>query len=330
MTEQAIMRTPPGFAERPAFQCGDERFSWAEVHAASRLRGTWQAVEDGAVLGLACIHRMGFEAGTLAASEVVAATTRFRHERNLLSGDELEAWLEHWGLSAAAWRDYFRRALLRERWASDVDETARKFVVHDEELAEALWAEAICSGALEAAARRLAGDAGLAAATEVTPPAGTAQRLALIQAAADEALAAAGTVEAIEREVAAHQLDWLRLDGWRLNLPNEDQAREAAMCVRQDGQPLAQVAADCAARLEALQVHMSDADGELGPLLLAAREGELIGPIAREGSYSLMVIDRKVRPDRADPETQRRATESVSRRAVERAISMYITFNEPF
>lgn len=323
------LNLPPAVTARSVFECGGRMYSWADVVTAAHLRGSWRELEETALRGLACQHRLAASGDALIAGDVVAATTRFRHERNLLSGDELEQWLGHWGIPAAAWRDYFRRLLLRERWAGEVSETADRFPVSGEQLAPALWPEAVCSGLIERAAHRLAGDVALAAAAHEPIAGDRNHQLARIHTVADRARALVITDEAITREVASRRLEWLRIDGAVLDLPAEDVAREAAICIRVDGRTMAEMAAECGVQVTPLSVYMADLEGDLAPSLLAAREGELLGPLSRNGGFALLVVDRKVQPGVADPEIRRRASERVLSRAVERALSLYITWREP-
>src|SRR5262249_55968846 len=136
--------------------------------------GRWRELEDTARFGLACQHHLAAGNEELDDRAVVEASTRFRYERNLLSGDELEAWLLRWAVQPAGWHDYLPRLLLRERGAAARGQKCdghggdgpmdfpSQSPVSEEQLASALWPEAVCSGHLEAAAARLAADTALA------------------------------------------------------------------------------------------------------------------------------------------------------------------------
>jgi hypothetical protein len=45
-------------------------------------------------------------------------TGRFRYDRGLLAADELQAWLDRWGMRSDDWTEYLQRALSLERCAS--------------------------------------------------------------------------------------------------------------------------------------------------------------------------------------------------------------------
>ena len=223
-----------------------------------------------------------------------------------------------------------RRALLRDRWAHELDATAVRFPAADEEVRGALWAEAVCSGFLEEAAHRLAGDLALFAEAGETLAGDRPALFARTKDAAERAGADAATEDALEHLVAARGLEWLRVEGQLLELPGEDLASEVALCVREDGRALAEVAAECGAEPRPVRLYMEDVDGELSSRLIAAREGELVGPLRRDDGFALLQVERKVPPVVADPGVRRKAEEHVLARTVERAIATNVQWHEHF
>ena len=180
--------------------------------------------------------------------------------------------------------------------------------ISEDEVAAAVWAEAACSGFLGRAAERIAGDRALAAAG-ATPLAGV-------------------TDEALEHEISLHLLEWLHVEGSTLAVALEDTAREAALCVRDDGRALEEVARDCGTEARPLDVYAGDLDPELTSALVAAREGELVGPVRVEPGFVLMLVERKTPPAADDPAIRARAEERIARRAVERALLEHVEWHE--
>ena len=176
-----------------------------------------------------------------------AAATVFRYEHNLLAAEELEAWLDARGLSTADWNGYLRRSLLRERWAEDLEQVAAEFPVGEDEVEASLQAEAVCSGFLRRAAERLAEDAALAATDDAEDSGDRAALIAALIREADAARGRAPSLPEVEREIAAHGLEWIRIEAETLELADAEAAREAALCVRVDGRTLADVADECGA-----------------------------------------------------------------------------------
>jgi hypothetical protein len=312
------------------FNVDGRTFAWREITAAARLDDSWRELEQTTRLGLACRKRLAAAGEQPAAHVVAEAVRRFRYARDLLAADELLAWLEHWQLTSVDWHEYVVRMLLRERWMGELADTASRFSVGHDEVTGALWAEAACSGFLTRAAERVAGDAALAAAAGEAIGGAWEQPalLARIGAVAARARVEALTEEAIAREVDVHRLEWLRIDGEILTVPSEDAAREAALCIRMDQRSLADVGAACGARPNPLSTYLADADAALSPALVAAREGDLIGPVARDGAFALLLVEQKTPPSVFDGTVRQRATERIIARAVHRAMSEHVEWHE--
>lgn len=283
------------------FSLGGRTFSWADLVALARLDGSWAELEGSTRLGLAALGRADAAGERPSPNEVAEAGNRFRYSHNLLAGEELNDWLAHWQLTAAEWRAYVERELARARSSGEDAAT-------EDGVAAAVWAEAVCSGFLGRAAERIAGEQALAAA-------GSAPHDGV-------------TDEAIEHEVALHRLEWLRVEGRTLSVPLEDTAREAALCVRQDGRSLDDVAQDCGTAALPLSVYAGDLAPELSSALVAAREGELVGPLRTAHGFALVLVERKTPPVADDPATRRRAEERIVRRAVERAVLEQVEWHE--
>ena len=105
---------PERVARRPVFTLADRMFSWADLVALAQLDGAWADVEKAAHSGIAGLRRAEAENRRPTSDEIAEAATRFRYARNLLAGEQLIEWLEHWQLPPADWRAYVERELVRE------------------------------------------------------------------------------------------------------------------------------------------------------------------------------------------------------------------------
>jgi hypothetical protein len=244
------------------------------------------------------LRQTGERPTELTDAEVEEAGARFRYERSLVAAEEMEAWLERWDLSVREWRDYLRGRL---------DGSDR-----------AAWIAAVCSGSLERGAKELAARAAVAEAL------GEAD----LDSAYERFLADAATPEALAQLLEANRPDWTRVDCRTLVLPDQAAAREAALCVRDDGMALAEVAAQAGVEMREHALYLEDASDELGRALLSARTGELIGPLALGDRYALVLVDAKVDPTLDDPEILRRAQEAARRRAIDREVVNRVTWHE--
>ena len=306
-----------GVRERRVFAVGAQAYTWADVIAAGRAWGDWGEIERRARDGLAR-QRLAAERGyPFSEDDVDAAGREFRYERRLLAAEELYAWLEHWELTVAAWLDHLRRALLR---AAPAEPQAR-----DEPPPEVVWAEAVCSGALERLARKVAERAAAYRATTGTDPGGDH---AGMQAAFEELTARAVSARAIEEQIAAHRLDWVEADVRRVTFPAEETAREAALCVRIDGLALAAVAEQAGLAMATQCVALEAAEPELQPHLLSAEPGDLIGPLALDGAFCLVEVADKRPPSAGDPDIVARAERLLRERAATDAVLSEVTWHE--
>jgi hypothetical protein len=181
-----------------------------------------------------------------------------------------------------------------------------------------LWAEGICSGVLERTARDLARMAAVS-------PGVPLDRLDETFGAFCESVAAA---DRVDKEIDAHQLEWLRFGYEELGFADEDAALEAALCVRNDGDSLESVAGRAGAALERRREWLDDLPRELVQPLLASRPGTLIGPVRVGGRYRLALLHEKQPPERADEEVRARARAALVERAVAREASERVVWLE--
>ena len=91
--------------DTPVFTAGGYRFTWVEVIEGARVRGEWAALQRH-VAGLLSRERELSAVGALpSGAETRTAGNGFRYQLNLLSADELEAWLARRNISVQEWMD---------------------------------------------------------------------------------------------------------------------------------------------------------------------------------------------------------------------------------
>jgi len=316
-------------AGRSLFTVADRTYAWEDVLLAVELRGELDALERQTRQGLACLRRLAAETGEAPTEAVRAAATVFRYDRNLLAAEELENWLDTRGLTVSDWNGYLRRLVLRERWEDELEQIEAEFAVAEEEVEAALPAEAVCTGFLRRAAERLAEDAALAAANDaVEDGAHRSNSIADLARAADDVRARVPSPPEVEREVAAHAVDWIRIEAETLELSDAEAAREAALCVRVDGRLLTDVAEDCGVPANAIVLYLGDAEPELQAALASATPGELIGPVPRGAGHMLLQLRAKAEPSADDPELGRRAAAVLAARSVDRELRDRVVWHE--
>jgi hypothetical protein len=331
--------------DRPVFEVANRTYDWSDVVLAAILWGEWQTLAAETRAGLACVRwldQLGLE---LSADEVQAGATAFRSERNLYSADELSEWLAGWALTRAEWLDSVRRRLLRTKWAAELERIVEEHPPADDQVADLLWIEGVCSGLLERAAHRLAGRAAAAAATgssdeDVEAPASAFEqarhfgsepkrlgRICALEGAFARFSHGETSADAVRKEIERNRLDWVRVEGEVLAFADQDVAREAALCVR-EGMAFDEVARQAGIKTGILRRYLEDAEAELQPHLLSATEGSLIGPVPVGEQFMLLRIQTRHVPTSEDPDVRDRAEQALLRRAVAREVTQRVSWFE--
>ncbi len=349
---------------RAVFAVGNRTYCWEDVVLAAKLRGEWDAFERRLRQGLACVKRAEELGEGPSEEELEAAAGDFRYERDLVAAEEMEAWLERRGLSVEEWMGYVLRERLRRDLSADLEEIEEGFPVDGDELAAALAAEGFCSGDFRGFAIRLAARAAgvegmresLAADSAEARPDGHAsspfetfpfdtlplalqnippdqlrdrlQDVARVEADFQRFRNSVLTPDAVRAQVAAHRLDWIQLGCRVVSFPAEDMAREAALCVREDGQDLEEVAVETCCALREGRFFLEDLDASLRDALLASTRGELLGPLAMDGEFALVLVTDKVMPSESDPEARLRAEDRIVDAAVDREMERRVRWND--
>ncbi|HEV2799639.1 MAG TPA: hypothetical protein VGW12_04035 [Pyrinomonadaceae bacterium] len=346
--------------EQTVFSVGAQDYTRTDVVLAAIMWGAWHELKQDVQHGVACLKRMKETGDAPSQDEVDAAVKEFRYEHDLLTGEEARQWLKRWELSLEDWTNYFRYSLLRHRWTTaELEDLGAQFPVDAKELGRYLKVESICSGRLARWTRKLAGRAAVyemerAAATgdgcvespvDFAVPELSEVEEALLGTLSHEVFRArmeqlwrfekcyeavrrrALTPEAIESEIDSHFLPWLKFDCRHVSFRDEGAAREAALCVREDGQDLSAVAAEARADMHETIIYLEQAAPELKEDLLGAEVGALVGPFRQADAFTLYLVVDKIVPSAGDAETRRRAEKSVLRVLLEHEINRRVRWH---
>jgi hypothetical protein len=324
------------FFAKPLFRVEPETFTWRDVILFGHVTDRWAPVLRGIEEGLACVrHAESLEEESLE-DEVDAAAAEFRYDRELITAAETEAWLAERGLTPGEWLESVRRRVLRARFAESLrgfSETSRP---SRREIERAARVDLICTALGRelaeacaehaAVARELApGPPGSGAAVPTGPlpagldPAHVSARQGLIEQilrGVQEFRLAQLTDEALCREVRSHQMDWVRLECESVSFPDLPQAREAALCLREDGLSIAEVAANAHLTVVPGRFYLEEIDEALRPVFLSAVPGDVIGPAAGQAGATVYRVRAKMMPAETDPAVRERAAGRLLARAL--------------
>lgn len=345
-------------AGRRIFSIGDRVVLWEDVVLAAHVWGAFATLEARVAEALSAERRL--EAGGRAPSdaEIEDAGERWRYAHDLISGDDLDAWLTARSLSVDEWFGWVRRRVAVERSGA-----VGKTRAAARDVRPLLLVEAMCSGLVDELTGRYAGraavlDRTIAEGPPRPPPASrveaalarlpTAVRtrglwtmrskacvdavasIVRMGAAYDRLVKQATDAATLGREVASRALDWTRFDTQSLVFTSEGAAREAALLVREDGLPFSEVAAAAGSEIVRSRHVLSDVDDELRSALTGARPGELIGPVRTTDGFIVSLITDRVPPSVDDRDIRARARDLVERRVVGAEIDKRVVWHERF
>jgi hypothetical protein len=351
MLSSAPRRGLRALVGQPAFAVEGTVYFWEDAVLAARAWGDWAALEAEAREGVACARHLLAAGDSPTEEEEDAAATEFRVARDLLTAAQTEAWLRERGLGVASWQEHVRRALLRRKWAASLADLVARYPATDAQLRRALAAAGVCSGHLARFADKLAGRAAVHARLRGEPDGATAavasdggagellglapevcraklEALARLERSFERFCRQVVTAEAVRRQVSARYTDWIRVRYCWAGFPEEAMAREAALCVREDGEALADVAARAGVSVGRGQLYLEQVYPDLHDAFLSAREGELLGPVACGGEFRLFAVLEKVPPRETDPDVRRRAEQALVQGAVAREVESRVVWHK--
>jgi hypothetical protein len=317
---------------RTLFSVGDQIFQTDDLVSAAILSGRWNVLRREARAGLDAEAELGTADDHRLEEAVETTAAEFRYARDLITAEDAERWLEERDVEVDEWLGSIRRRLLAPAGRKRMPLAAPP---DPPELTRAVWVSFICDGAAADLAAELARQAAAhaMAGQQVPPPVDDeamleqdrdtilsyfpgldlerigelVRRLGHLASAVGRCRRLVLTPEAVRREVEHRALDLLRLNCHLARFESELLAREAALCVKDDGLSLADAAGEARTQVEDLQLYVEDAQAELRDLLRSAAPQALLGPVAWEGRCALVQVLEKVRPSPEDDEVRHRA-----------------------
>lgn len=317
---------------RTVFSIGDQTFQTDDLVCAAIVSGRWDALRRQARAALDTEAELASAEDERLEKAVEEAAAKFRYDRDLITAADTEQWLADRDVQVDDWFDVIRRRLLAPANRPRMPLAPPPDLP---ELTRAVWVSFICEGAAAELATLLARQAvahEMAAQASPSPPNDddalaqdleavlsyfpeldpdrTRERLLRLDSLASgvgRCRALALTPEAIRREVEHCALDLIRIDCQVLTFDSEPLAREAALCVKDDGLDINEVASEARTELLDAQLYVEDVEPNLRSIFRSAPPAELLGPIPWEGRYALVLVLAKVRASTEDAEVRTRA-----------------------
>jgi hypothetical protein len=101
-------------------------------------------------------------------------------------------------------------------------------------------------------------------------------------------------------------------------------AREAAWCVSEDGLTLDEVAADARGKVQQWNFYADEIEAEVRPYFLAARQGDMLGPLKIWKGFPLFSLVKKLLPAADDPQIRARAERAIIASFTEQALNQRV------
>ena len=229
-----------------------------------------------------------------------ASSEQFRSERDLITAEETERWLEQRGLAVEEFSDYFVRHHSKEIPGTRSTWPAVPYDDAPAELHDLLRIDMLLSGEFDGLAQQLAWRFAAVDAPDATPPADWQGELRELEHAYQRQRGALLIPDAREATLAAMRLSLTRVELEVLELESSDAAREALLCLREDGETMAEVAHDGGYPLRQREWWAGEVAADLQSRLLSASPGEVLGPFAHEDEFQIYRLLRKIEPHLTD------------------------------
>lgn len=317
---------------RTVFSVGDQTFQTDDLVSAAILSGRWDALRRQARAELDAHAELASAIDQRLEAAAEEAAAEFRYARDLINADDAEQWLADRDVEVDEWLDSIRRRLLAPAGRRRMPLPPPPDLP---ELTRAVWVNFVCDGeaaelsallARQAVAHEMASpksppppdddealaqdlDAVLAYFPDLDSAATRDRvlRLSWLASGIGRCRALVLTHEVVRREVEHHALDLVRVDCQVVTFSSEPLAREAALCVRNDGLSIEEVATEARTELQEASLYIEDVEPELRTVFRSAAPDALLGPIPWEGQYALVQMLDKVRATPDDPEVRARA-----------------------
>ncbi len=277
-----------------AFQAGGRTYTAAEVVAHAIDRGALQPAWREFVESEACV-RAAEKARLEPDGDVLQQMSDdFRYDHDLITEEETEEWLAHRGSTLAQFHAY----VLRRYWADALPEDGRPAVEAREFALEDLDGEFGVDLLLSGRFFRMT--ASLARRVAAGEPGNEPLEFKRLESSYREHCSRVLVQKDRARLLQAMRLPLTKLSVEIVELESLDAAREAALCVTEDGIPMPDLAKEERYPYHKTEFLLEEVDETLQRMFLGAADGSVLPPIGSDGRFQLCRLIRKTEPDLSD------------------------------
>jgi len=334
---------------KKVFSTKTKDYYWEHVILTAIFSGEWSKLEDRTRIGIACSKRMDKIEEYPDQDDLNDRASEFRYERDLISAEEAEFWLSKRGISVDEWMSYILHSLLRDLWADQLEQIAGDYPVSREEVNDFISVEGICSNDLSRICHQLAGRVAVCEARKTLDTnenqalkefdldlsafpfpidakhlMEVKRDLALIHVGFQEFYKQIVTRESLAAEIKIRGSDLIRFEVDFLELPSEQAAKEAVLCITEDRRSLEDVAEEAGLTLRKETLYSFQMDDTWKDAILGKQPGEFVGPFQNGETFLVSLIRNRTMPTVRDADVARLAEALMVGRIQDQEINNHI------
>ena len=327
--------------------CNGQDYKARDVIDAALFRGELASIWKEFLIGVEAEERATQLDLELDHDAIDAAAEAFRYNHDLITAEETEQWLDARSVSLEDFTDYFAR----QYWRSAIEEKIKPddldFVSAPAELRDLFTAELVFSGELlrlntllmwRLAALAAIGESSLEGERTKAERKAFVHRIAVKESKLKDWLAQLDrdekwvdemvalevayqnlrdqvlTPQARQKQLAALHMPLTQFEAEVIELESGDAAKEALLCIRQDGMSMEEVAAEARYPYRRITFLHKTVPEELKQKFWSAAAGDVLDPLPHGEGFELYRITRKIEPSPTDPEIQLRIDEHLLER----------------
>ena len=327
--------------------CNGQDYKARDVIDAALFRGELASIWKEFLLGLKSDRRAAELNLETDHDAIDTAAEAFRYDHDLITAEETEQWLDARSLSLEDFTDYFARKYWRSAIEEKIEPDDLDFVSASPDLRNLFTAELIFSGELLRLNRllmwRLAALAAVGK-TNLQRERISMERKAFVhriavkesklkdwlvqldrdekwldemavlevayQALSEQVL----TPQARQKQLATLHMPLTQFEAEVIELESNDAAKEALLCIRQDGMSMEEVATEARYPYRRITFLHNTVPEEWKQKFWSATAGEVLDPLPHGEGFELYRITRKIEPNPTDPDIQHRIDEHLLER----------------
>ena len=325
---------------RPLFVIDGVEFCGIDVTLGAMTSGEWPSFERDLAECLACLSEASKRGQPPSSADLDEAGTAFRYDHELISAEDLQSWLDQSNLSVSDWMQYLEWQVARQSCNATMDEVLDAASPSSADLIQAALVFGVCSEQFrrleDALARRVAlvPDLGVcldpSALAAFDGAAGrlvhtyahwlgvcardahsAAMRALALQSAADAEAKRLLTGSALTAAIERYRLEWQVIETERVVFASEAEAKEALLCIADEGLSLSEVAQLSKRGIDRRVQFMEELAEADADRLMSVGPGTVIGPLAHDDGVALVAVSARSWPSLEDPRVHQRACQAI-------------------